>query len=151
MISGVAVKELKVNVDERGSLMEMLRADDDIFEKFGQAYVSLNYPGVIRAWHYHRRQTDYFCVVKGMVKVALYDAREGSPTYGEVNEFFIGERNNLLIKIPPGVYHGYKTIGVEPSLLINFPTEPYDRANPDEYRVPYDSADIPYNWDIRMG
>jgi dTDP-4-dehydrorhamnose 3,5-epimerase len=151
MIHGVAVKELKVNVDERGSLMEILRADDDIFEKFGQAYVSLNYPGVIRAWHYHKKQTDYFCVVKGMVKVALYDAREGSPTYGEVNEFFIGERNNLVVKIPPGVYHGYKTIGVEPSLLINFPTEPYDRSNPDEYRIPYNSPEVPYNWDIRMG
>ncbi len=151
MIHGVAVKQLTVNVDERGSLMEILRADDEIFEKFGQAYVSLNYPGVIRAWHYHKKQTDYFCVVKGMVKVALYDAREGSPTYGEVNEFFIGERNNLLVKIPPGVYHGYKTIGVEPSLLINFPTEPYDRANPDEYRIPYNSPDIPYNWEIRMG
>ncbi len=151
MIDGVAIKELKVNADERGFLMEILRADDDIFEKFGQAYVSLNYPGVIRAWHYHKKQTDYFCVVKGMVKVALYDAREGSPTFGEVNEFFIGERNNLVVKIPPGVYHGYKTIGVEPSLLINFPTEPYDRQHPDEYRVPYDSSDIPYSWDIRMG
>lgn len=151
MIHGVAVKRLTVNVDERGSLMEILRADDEIFEKFGQAYVSLNYPGVIRAWHYHKKQTDYFCVVKGMVKVALYDAREGSQTYGEVNEFFIGERNNLLVKIPPGVYHGYKTIGMEPSLLINFPTEPYDRANPDEYRIPYNSPDIPYNWEIRMG
>lgn len=151
MIEGVIVKQLKANVDERGSLTEILREDDPIFERFAQVYVSLNYPGVIRAWHYHKKQTDFFAVVKGMVKVALYDAREDSPTKGEVNEFFIGERNNILLRIPIGVYHGYKTIGVEPSLLLNFPTALYDRSQPDEYRIPWNSADIPYDWSIKMG
>lgn len=150
MIEGVEIKQLKVNVDERGSLTEILRADDSIFEKFAQVYVSLNYPGVIRAWHYHKKQNDFFAVVKGMVKVALYDAREDSPTKGEVNEFFLGERNSILLRIPIGVMHGYKTIGVEPSLLLNFPTEIYDRSQPDEYRVPWDSPEIPYDWSIKM-
>lgn len=151
MIEGVAIKHLKVNADERGSLMEILRTDDEIYERFGQVYVSLNYPGVIRGWHYHKKQTDFFAVVKGMVKVALYDARQGSPTEGEINEYFLGERNNLLLRIPVGVYHGYKTIGVEPSLLLNFPTEVYNRDDPDEFRVPWDSKDIPYDWAIKMG
>jgi len=150
MIDGVVVKQLKVNVDERGALMEMLRCDDEIFERFGQSYVSLNYPGVVRAWHYHKRQTDFFVVVKGMVKVVLYDSREGSPTKGEVNEFFMGERNPILLRIPVGVLHGYKTIGVEPSLLINFPTEPYRREEPDEYRLPWDSEQVPYDWSIKF-
>ncbi|MGQ9631377.1 MAG: dTDP-4-dehydrorhamnose 3,5-epimerase family protein [bacterium] len=150
MIDGVEIKQLKRNADERGFLMEILRCDDPIFEKFGQVYVSLNYPGVIRAWHYHKKQTDLFAVVKGMVKVALYDSREGSPTYGQVQEFFLGENNPILLKIPVGVLHGYKTIGVEPSLLLNFPTEPYSRDDPDEYRKPYDSPDIPYDWGIKF-
>ncbi|MCL5105569.1 MAG: dTDP-4-dehydrorhamnose 3,5-epimerase family protein [Armatimonadetes bacterium] len=150
MIDGIIVKQLKRNADERGFLMEMLRSDDDIFEKFAQTYVSLNYPGVIRAWHYHRKQDDFWVVPKGMVKAVCYDAREGSPTHGEVNEFFLGDNNPIILKIPIGVMHGYKTIGTEPSLLINFPTELYNRAEPDEYRVPWDSPEIPYNWDIKF-
>jgi dTDP-4-dehydrorhamnose 3,5-epimerase len=151
LIVGVQIKRLTPHVDERGFLMEMLRADDPIFQKFGQAYVSLNYPGVIRAWHWHEKQTDYWVVVKGMIKAALYDRRPDSPTYGLINEFFMGEQNPILLVIPPQVAHGYKTIGLEPSLLINFPTEPYNREQPDEFRLPYDTPEIPYDWDIRMG
>ena len=151
MIHGVAVKKLVRHADERGYLMEMLREDDAVFERFGQSYIALNYPGVVRAWHYHREQTDHFVAVKGMVKVALYDAREGSATHGEVQEFFLGDNNPMLLKIPPGVFHGYKTIGTEPSLLVNFPTHTYNRAQPDEYRVPWDSPDVPYDWEVKHG
>lgn len=151
MIEGVATKKLVRHADERGYVMEMLREDDEVFEHFGQSYVALNYPGVVRAWHYHRHQTDHFVAIKGMVKVALYDAREGSPTHGQVDEFFLGEQNPLLLKIPPGVFHGYKTIGAEPSLLVNFPTHTYNRASPDEYRAPWDSPDIPYDWSLKHG
>jgi dTDP-4-dehydrorhamnose 3,5-epimerase len=151
MIHGVQTKQLKVNADERGSLMEILRSDDEIFEKFGQVYVSLNYPNVIRAWHYHRKQDDNFVVIKGMAKVVLYDSRPDSPTKGEINEFFLGERNNILVRIPKGVMHGYKTIGIEPSLLLNFPTEVYDRQAPDEYRLPWNSEEIPYDWSLKHG
>jgi dTDP-4-dehydrorhamnose 3,5-epimerase len=151
VIEGVEIKQLTRHGDERGYLMELLRCDDAIFSKFGQAYVSLNYPGVVRGWHYHKKQDDHFAVVKGMVKVALYDAREGSPTRGQVDEFFLGEHNNILLKIPVGVMHGYKTVGSEPSLLINFPSEPYDPQQPDEYRLPWDTDQIPYDWAIKMG
>jgi dTDP-4-dehydrorhamnose 3,5-epimerase len=150
MIDGVRIKRLEVNVDERGALTELLRRDDEFFEGFGQAYVSMNYPQVVRAWHWHDRQADFFVVVKGMVKVGLFDARLGSGTRGEVNEFFLGELNPLMVRIPPGVVHGYKTIGTEPSLLLNFPTEPYNRSDPDEKRLPWNTVDIPYDWDIKM-
>jgi dTDP-4-dehydrorhamnose 3,5-epimerase len=151
VIEGVEIKQLTKHADERGYLMELLRCDDAIFRKFGQAYVALNYPGVVRGWHYHKKQDDYFAVVRGMVKVALYDAREGSPTQGQVDEFFLGEQHSILLKIPVGVMHGYKTVGSESSLLINFPTEPYDPQEPDEYRLPWDTDQIPYDWDIKMG
>ena len=83
MIEGVQIKQLKPNVDERGYLMELIRGSDEFFTKFGQCYVSLNYPGVVRAWHYHKKQEDYFIVVQGVCKVGLYDMREGSPTRGQ--------------------------------------------------------------------
>ena len=150
MIDGVETQKLKVNADERGYLVEVLRSDWAVYEGFAQAYVALNYPGIIRAWHYHRKQTDHFVVVKGMVKVALYDAREGSPTHGQVDQYFLGEQNPILLKIPVGVYHGYKTIGLEPSYLLNFPTQLYNPQEPDEFRAPYDSEDIPYDWDVEF-
>ena len=150
MIQGVKVKVLKANCDERGYLMEILREDDELFEKFGQCYVAMNYPGVIRAWHYHKLQTDAWAVVKGSIKTVLYDMREDSPTKGVVEEYFMGDHGNILLTIPPGVLHGYKTIGVEPSYLVNFPTEVFNRDQPDEFRLPYDSDQVPYDWAIKM-
>lgn len=85
-----------------------------------------------------------------MAKVVLYDDREDSPTRGELQEFFIGEANPVLVKVPVAVLHGYKTVGNEPSLLVNFPTEPYSRAEPDEYRLPWNDERVPYSWEIQM-
>lgn len=151
MIEGVQIKRLKLIPDERGMLMEMLRADDAIFQKFGQVYVSMAYPGVVKGWHYHLKQTDYFVTIKGMMKVALYDNREGSPTKGVVNDFFIGELNPILLVIPPGVIHGMKAIGTEPAYMINIPTEVYNYDSPDEYRIHPHDNDIPYDWGLVEG
>ena len=150
MIEGVKIKKLTPHADERGCLTEILRSDDEMFERFGQVYVTLNYPGVIRAWHYHKKQDDFWAIAKGMIKAVLFDLREDSPTKGEVQEIFMGEQNPVLLKIPVGVAHGYKTIGIEPSLLVNLPTDTYNPAEPDEYRMPYDTKEIPYDWEIRM-
>ena len=150
MIQGVEIKQLARHADERGFLMELLRSDDSIFTKFGQCYVSMNYPGVIRAWHHHKKQDDFFVVMKGMIKVGLYDMREGSPTRGEVGEFYLGDNNSIMLKIPVGVVHGYKTVGTEPSLLINFPSEVYNPEEPDEYRLPWNTDQIPFDWDIQF-
>ncbi len=149
MIDGVQVKKLKVIPDERGWLMEMLRADDPFFQRFGQVYLTAVYPGVVKGWHWHERQTDHFTCVKGMAKVVLYDRREGSPTQGEVAEFFMGERNQILVVIPAGVLHGMKGLGDEPALIVNVPTETYDYADPDEHRVPPHDGGVPYDWSRR--
>ncbi len=151
MIDGVQVKELKVIPDERGRLMEMLRSDDDIYSQFGQVYMTTAYPGVVKAWHYHKVQDDHFVVVKGMIKLVLYDDREGSKTRGEVNEFFMGMHNPILVKIPRGIYHGFKSMGEEEAIVINVPTEPYNREDPDEYRIPADDESIPYDWSRKDG
>lgn len=151
MIEGVKVKKLRVIPDERGWLMEMLRNDDEIFQKFGQVYLSVVYPDVVKGWHYHKVQTDYFTVIKGMAKVVLYDNREDSSTYKEVNEFFMGERNPILIAIPPFVLHGMKGVGTEPAYLVNCPTETYKYDEPDEFRIPPHDSSIPYNWSRKDG
>lgn len=151
LIEGVRIKPLRVIPDERGRLMEILRCDDEIFQKFGQVYLTTAYPGVVKAWHYHRLQTDNFVVVKGMMKVVLYDERDGSPTRGEINEFFMGDYNPMLLQIPPMVWHGFKCISETEALVINCPTEPYNRENPDEYRIDPHHNKIPYDWSRKDG
>jgi dTDP-4-dehydrorhamnose 3,5-epimerase len=151
MISEVSIKKLRVIPDERGYLMEMLRSDWEEFEKFGQVYVTAVYPGVVKGWHFHKIQTDHFVCVHGMAKVVLYDGREESPTNGEVNEFFLGKLNPSLLKIPPGVMHGFKGIGEEMALIVNVPTELYNYDQPDEYRLPPHTDQIPYDWSCKDG
>jgi len=151
VIDGVKVKKLKVIPDERGRLMEMLRSDDPLFIKFGQVYLSTTYPGVVKAWHYHKNQIDNIVAVKGMLKLVIYDPRENSSTKGEVVEFFIGEHNPVLIQIPNRLYHGWKCISESEALAINCPTEVYDYENPDEFRLPFDSDEIPYDWSLQHG
>jgi dTDP-4-dehydrorhamnose 3,5-epimerase len=146
LIDGVQVKQLKVIPDERGRLMEMLRADDKLFIKFGQVYMTTVYPGVVKAWHYHKKQHDSFVVVRGMLKLVLFDNRDNSPTKGLINEFFMGDHQQILVQIPPMVYHGFKGISVEETIVINAPTEVYNYAEPDEFRIPAHTTDIPYDW-----
>ena len=151
MIDGAKVKDLKVIPDERGLLMEMFRSDDPDFQKFGQVYVTMVYPGVVKAWHFHEKQTDHFVCVSGMAKVVLHDAREGSRTRGETNEFVIGWQRQRMVVIPKGVYHGFMALGTEPSLIVNIPTELYDYENPDEFRRPFDDPEIGYDWMVGNG
>jgi len=151
MIDGVKIKQLRVIPDQRGRLMEILRADDDLFVKFGQVYMTTTYPGVVKAWHLHKKQTDNVVCVQGMIKLALYDPREGSPTYKEVNELYLGIHNPLLVQIPRGVYHGWMCVSSEEAIVVNVPTEVYDREDPDEFRLDPHQNDIPYDWRRRDG
>ena len=151
LIDGVVLKKLSVIPDERGRLMEILRSDDPFFEKFGQAYLTTAYPGVVKAWHYHKKQVDHFCVVHGVMKVVLFDNREGSSTKGLINEFFLGDSNTQLLRIPKGVYHGFKCISDREALVINIPSEIYTYKEPDEFRIHPHENDIPYDWSRKDG
>ena len=151
LIDGVRTKTLRLIPDERGWLMEILRSDDpDYFQKFGQVYVSATYPGVVKAWHYHKHQIDNFACVSGMVKLVLVDTREDSPTKGAINEFFLGTQNPTLVQVPNLVYHGWKCISTEVSTVVNVPTEPYRYDVPDEYRLEAHGT-LPYDWARKDG
>ena len=151
LIEGVKTKQLRVMSDERGRLMEIFRADDDFFHKFGQVYLSTTYPGVIKAWHSHRLQHDNIACIHGMIKLVIHDPREDSPTKGLINEFFMGEHNPMLITIPPDLYHGWKCISQKEALIINTPTQTYNYDEPDEYRIDPHQNEIPYDWTRRDG
>ncbi len=151
MIDGVIVYPLKLHVDERGRLMVILRNDDAVFEKFGQVYMTAVNPGYVKAWHYHRLQTDHFACVKGNLRVGLYDARENSKTYGESQEVILNLKEPKLLKIPPLVYHGFESVDEEEAIVINIPTEHYDNQKPDEFRIDPFDKNIPFTWINKKG
>jgi len=148
MIEGVVTKQLRQATDERGWLIEIMRNDWEHYQKFGQVYVTAAYPQVVKAWHMHKKQTDNVACIKGMIKLVLCDCREESKTKNEINEFVIGERNLLLVKIPPEVWHGFKNVTEEYALVLNIPTELYNYKEPDEHRLPPNTRKIPYNWKL---
>ena len=150
MIDGVKTKKLKVIPDERGRLMECLRADDEIFVKFGQFYMTTTLPGVVKGWHLHHKQLDNIVCVKGMIKLVLFDSRDDSPTHGEISEFFLGDHNPMLVQVPAGVQHGWKCVSPEEAYIVNAPTEVYDYHAPDQDELPHDTPLIPYDWGVTL-
>jgi dTDP-4-dehydrorhamnose 3,5-epimerase len=143
MIDGIFIKPLRQIPDERGKIMHMLRADDPHFEKFGEIYFSVVNPGIVKGWHIHKEMTLNYAVVSGMIRLALYDPRPSSPTRGEVQEIPLGEANYILVRIPPGIYNGFKGLGDRPAIVANCATLPHDpeeigRVDPFENEIPYD-------------
>lgn len=151
MIHDVEIDELQINEDERGSLTEIWRSDWNTYageDEPAMSYLSETYPGIVRAWHRHNRgQIDHFVIPRGKAKVGVYDDRDGSPTEGELDTYILGEGNMNVIRVPGDCWHGFKAIGDERVMLLNFPTNLYDYEDPDEERLPPDTDEIPMNWD----
>ncbi len=149
MIDGVHIVPLRQIIDERGSVMHMLRADAPHFLEFGEIYFATVNPGAIKGWHIHTEMTLNYAVPHGQVKLVLYDERESSPTRGELMELFVGAGNYALVQIPPGVWNGVKGMGQTPSIVANCATLPHD---PREIgRLDPFSGRIPYDWALRHG
>ena len=149
MIEGVHLKKLAVHSDDRGILMEVLREEDPGFAPIKQTTYTESYPGVIKAFHWHRRQVDIWFVASGMAQVVLYDLRPESPTYRDTNALIMGERSPALLSIPSGVAHGYRVLGNRPVGLFYHTSDVYDPANPDEERIPHDDPTIGFDWTTR--
>jgi dTDP-4-dehydrorhamnose 3,5-epimerase len=145
-ISGVAVRDLKLLANERGRLMEIQRADEPDFPGFGQAYATSTYAGVIKAWYRHKTQVDQIVVITGLLKLVLYDDRDDSPTNGVVQEVVLGDLSPRLVRIPPGIWHGFRAIGGREAFVLHLNSVPYSPDSPDEERVSPDSDLIPYRW-----
>lgn len=145
-IHGVVIKKLGQLHDERGAVYHMLRNDDEIFDKFGEIYFSMVYPGAVKGWHLHEKMTLNYTTIVGMIKLVLYDDRENSPTKGNLMEIFMGEKNYLLVKIPPKVWNGFKGIGRKEAIVANCSDIPHD---PSEIkRLEPFTKKIPYDWEL---
>ncbi|MFA5947399.1 MAG: dTDP-4-dehydrorhamnose 3,5-epimerase family protein [Candidatus Gracilibacteria bacterium] len=149
MIEGVKIKKLVKHCDDRGFFMEILRDDDKLMEKFGQTSFTITYPGVIKAFHYHKKQDDLWFVAGGMAQVVLYDLRKDSKSFKETQVIFAGDDNPVLILIPVGVAHGYKVLGEKPVSLFYHTTESYNNDEPDEERIDFDDKKIGFDWEAK--
>jgi dTDP-4-dehydrorhamnose 3,5-epimerase len=151
LIAGVRVQPLSIHPDDRGYFLEIQRLGHGLAAEFpaGSTQISaaLNYPGAVKAFHYHLRQTDCWTPVKGMLQVGLADLRLGSPTFGRRNTMYIGTLRPWQVLIPPGIAHGYKVIGDEEALLVYMTDRFYDPQ--DEGRIPYNDASINYDWETQ--
>jgi len=145
-IHGVKFKPLAVFADDRGILMEVLRDDEALLERFGQTTYTMSYPGTIKAFHWHRKQDDLWFVATGMAQVVLHDLREDSPTKGRTEVYCMGEHRYGLLLIPRGVAHGYRVLGEKPVGLIYHTTRSYNPKEPDEERIAHDDPAIGFDW-----
>jgi len=145
LIEGVVIKKLVSHYDERGFFREIIRVTDDFFcAGFGQLSHSLVYPGVVKAWHGHKVQSQWTYASTGTLNVVLYDTRRNSITYQCVMEFLMGENTESTVYLlPPGVVHGYKCIN-GPANVIYVTSDQYDID--DEYRIPFNDPLINYDW-----
>lgn len=140
------MKPLVKHCDDRGYFMEILRKDDAIFGEFGQASLSMSYPGVIKAFHCHEHQDDIWYFPFGSAQVVLHDLRPQSKSRGRTEVFYMGEERPYLLFIPRGVAHGYRVLGSRPAYIVYFTNLAYDPRQPDEKRIPFDDPAIGFDW-----
>jgi dTDP-4-dehydrorhamnose 3,5-epimerase len=145
MIHDVVFKDLATHADDRGFFRELIRASDPFFaEGFGQWSHSHMFNGVIKAWHFHHKQTDWWYTVSGVLRVGLHDLRESSPTRGQTMDFLMGDLQPArVVRIPPGVAHGCKVVQ-GPVNLFYMTSREYDPA--DEIRIRHDDPNIGFDW-----
>jgi dTDP-4-dehydrorhamnose 3,5-epimerase len=144
-IEGVKITELRQIEDERGKVMHMLRNDSDVYQNFGEIYFSCTYFNAIKAWHMHKHMTLNYAVVKGKLKIVLYDERRGSKTFGLIQEIYLSTETYKLLTVPPMIWNGFKGLDERMTIVANCSTEPY---TPDEIvrKNPF-TSDIPYVWE----
>lgn len=145
MIDGVKHIPLRRMPDERGTVMHMLRRTDPHFIEFGEIYFSTIYAGAVKGWHKHREMSLCYACVHGRIKLVIFDERDGSPTRGEINEFFLGPDDYALVIIPPDLWNGFK--GMTDAVVANCCTHPHDPSRSVRHD-PFDSH-IPYDWEIK--
>ena len=151
LIDGVRILPLALWPDDRGWFLEVARLGQGPVAEFDPATTqvssALSYPGTIKAFHFHRHQTDYWVPVAGMLQVALVDLRRGSRTFGVKNTIYVGQLRSWSIIVPPGVGHGYKVIGADPAVLVYVTNRVYNPE--DEGRIAYNQPSIGYDWELQ--
>jgi len=143
-IEGIKITPLKIIKDHRGSVMHMIRNDNEVFEEFGEIYFSTIFENKVKAWHLHKEATLNYACVFGKVKLVLFDERKTSKTYGEYQELFLSLDNYSLITIPPNIWNGFKGMNKESSIIANCLDLPHNEK--EMVRLEIDDMRFNYKW-----
>ena len=146
IIDGVLIQQVRTVLKDGGALTELYR---DHWENMGEVrhvFQEILSPNALTAWHMHLETTDRLFVSTGNVKIVIYDAREGSRTQGLLNVFRFGTARPALLLIPPCIWHGVMNVGSESAVLLNLTDKPYEYENPDHWRLPPNTDQIPYSF-----
>lgn len=147
LIDGVRVREVRNVVTGNGITTELYRPEWEMVQGTVQQVIHVALRGnALSAWHQHRHRWDFIFAVGGHLRIVLYDPREGSPTRGQVDVFHLSPARPMLLSVPPSVWHGVQNLSSDVSCFVNMFDKPYDYDNPDEYRLPADTADVPYRF-----
>ncbi|OGF30931.1 spore coat protein [Candidatus Falkowbacteria bacterium RIFOXYD2_FULL_35_9] len=146
MIEGVKIKQIKRFSDDRGFFQEIVKEGEETFQEVKQTSYTETYPGVIKAFHWHKKQWDVWFVVRGMAQVVLHDMRENSVTFGQTQVIYSGENNPMVIAIPPYVAHGYRVLGNDKVGMFYHTSQAYNPDEPDEERISFDDPVIGFDW-----
>jgi dTDP-4-dehydrorhamnose 3,5-epimerase len=162
-IEGVRVFRLNRFVDDRGIFQEVYRAKADhpgseaLADFFRDVPVAqMNYTIVsaenhVKGLHYHLKQQDvWFCPHPSKAKFVLFDVRKASPTCGGTQVIVAGDGQDLLVRIPEGVAHGYRPL-TNPCALFYIVTRTFNVKDPDEFRIPWDHPAVRDLWDVPNG
>lgn len=149
---GVTLKKVVTHGDERGTVFEMFDTRWDWHkDPLVFSYCFTVRPGIVKGWGLHKKHEDRYCLISGEVMLVLYDARPNSSTFGLLSKIYLSEHNRQLVNIPAGIWHADHNIGKKDAIVVNFPTICYDHKDPDKYRLPIDTDQIPYKFEGARG
>ena len=152
LIDGVKLRPAVTLSDDRGTLCEILNPSWGLHPaEIVYVYQFTIRPGKIKGWHQHHLHDDRIFISQGTIKVVLYDARTESPTYGMINEIYRSEHERNIMVIPAFVFHAHQNIGNSDALFVSMPTRAYNHADPDVFRLPLDTDQIPYRFEEKRG
>ncbi len=145
-IDGLMTCSPPTHVDHRGRVFEIFPGSSDFWrEPVVYFYCATLRALQIKGWALHLTKDDRYTIIRGEMTVALYDAREGSPSYGMTQQVTLSEQGIRQLLIPAGVWHADVNVSEAETQFVNTPTQPYQHENPDRFLLPWDSAEIPYD------
>jgi dTDP-4-dehydrorhamnose 3,5-epimerase len=144
LIDGVIVRECKNVLTRSGTLLEVFRSDwPELSVVPAQVNWVMLWPQGVTDWHRHLEQTDHLVFPFGVIKLCLHDDREDSPTSGVSNIFRFGELRPAVVVVPVGVWHGLRNETGAPAGFLNYFAAPYSHEDPDNWRFPHDTSELP--------
>lgn len=143
-LDGVLITPVRIIPNESGDILHGLKATDESFISFGEAYFSIIHAGKKKGWKKHTRMTLNIVVPVGEIGFVLYDGRANSPTEGLYYEIVLSRKNYMRLTVPPGIWMAFYGKGEDENMLLNMASIPHDPTEAES--LPLENEFIKYSW-----